>query len=105
MLVLIFECGITTSSWYAEFALRRRVNMSAIGSVIVMGDAINLSRRGPRISDPGLWRSGSHVVERITSWTCSHRVVRRGGPSRAGRYGTARTCGTPRADGRTAGTG
>ena len=25
-----------TRSWYAEFALRRRVSMSAIGSVIVM---------------------------------------------------------------------
>src|ERR1700759_4278952 len=33
---LSFECGITTSSWYAELALRRRVSMSAIGSVIVM---------------------------------------------------------------------
>src|ERR1700759_2403106 len=36
MFALSFECGITTSSWYAEFAFRRRVNMSAIGSVIVM---------------------------------------------------------------------
>src|SRR5882757_11154309 len=30
-----FEDGITTSSWNATFALRRRVSMSAIGSVIV----------------------------------------------------------------------
>src|SRR5882762_2304567 len=36
MFALSFECGITTSSWYAEFAFRRRVSMSAIGSVIVM---------------------------------------------------------------------
>ena len=28
--------GIDTVSWYAEFALRRRVSMSATGSVIVM---------------------------------------------------------------------
>ncbi len=33
---LIFECGIATVSWYAEFAFRRRVSMSAIGSVMVM---------------------------------------------------------------------
>ncbi|GAA4373989.1 hypothetical protein GCM10023088_29360 [Actinomadura verrucosospora] len=36
MCALIFEYGIATESWYAEFALRRRVSMSAIGSVIVM---------------------------------------------------------------------
>src|SRR5580693_6781891 len=33
---LIFENGIPTVSWYAELALRRRVSMSAIGSVIDM---------------------------------------------------------------------
>ena len=33
---LIFEYGIPTVSWYAELALRRRVSMSAIGSVIDM---------------------------------------------------------------------
>src|SRR5687768_5954386 len=32
-----FENGIETESWCAEFALRRRVRKSAIGSVIVMG--------------------------------------------------------------------
>src|SRR5674536_37821 len=36
MCTLILECGMTTRSWYAELALRRRVSMSAIGSVIVM---------------------------------------------------------------------
>src|SRR3954453_20153443 len=36
MCSLSLECGRTTSSWYAEFALRRRVKKSAIGSVIVM---------------------------------------------------------------------
>src|SRR5882757_8071935 len=33
---LILLNGISTSSWYAEFAFRRRVSMSAMGSVIVM---------------------------------------------------------------------
>src|SRR5919112_984211 len=37
MLALIFEKGMVTLSWYAWLALRRRVSMSAIGSVIVMG--------------------------------------------------------------------
>jgi len=33
---LILEYGMAAVSWYAAFALRRRVSMSAIGSVIVM---------------------------------------------------------------------
>ncbi|GAA2763592.1 hypothetical protein GCM10010103_26330 [Streptomyces paradoxus] len=33
---LILDAGIVTESWYAEFAFRRRVSMSAIGSVMVM---------------------------------------------------------------------
>ena len=45
MPVLIFECGMATVSWYAELALRRRVSMSAIGSVMVMASS-GLSRRG-----------------------------------------------------------
>src|SRR5918993_546004 len=36
MCTLILLCGIVTVSWYAELALRTRVSMSAIGSVIVM---------------------------------------------------------------------
>src|SRR2546427_4205984 len=36
MCAFSFECGIVTESWYAVLALRRRVSMSAIGSVIVM---------------------------------------------------------------------
>src|SRR5260370_30000369 len=35
---LILEYGMRTVSWYAEFAFRRRVSMSAIGSVIVMAN-------------------------------------------------------------------
>jgi hypothetical protein len=30
------EYGIDTESWYAELALRKRANISAIGSVMVM---------------------------------------------------------------------
>src|SRR5690625_1790970 len=37
MAALSLEYGIDTDSWYAEFALRRRVSMSAMGSVIVIG--------------------------------------------------------------------
>ena len=33
---LILLYGISTASWYAEFAFRRRVSMSAMGSVMVM---------------------------------------------------------------------
>src|SRR5579875_970417 len=36
MCTLILEYGMPVESWYAEFAFRRRVSMSAIGSVIVM---------------------------------------------------------------------
>jgi hypothetical protein len=32
-----FEYGMDTVSWYAEFALRKRVSMSAMGSVMVIG--------------------------------------------------------------------
>src|SRR5918997_6328256 len=58
MLALSLECGITTLSWYAALALRRRVSMSAIGSVIVMVTS-SLSRRGSQpVSLPGLRRRG-----------------------------------------------
>src|SRR6202035_990056 len=36
MCTLMVELGMPTVSWYAALALRRRVSMSAIGSVIVM---------------------------------------------------------------------
>jgi hypothetical protein len=40
-------------SWYAEFALRRRVSMSAIGSVIVMvsREPFSLRSKRPREAD------------------------------------------------------
>src|SRR3954452_24204275 len=47
MFCLSFECGSTTSSWYAELALRRRVRKSAIGSVIVMVTCQPFSPRFP----------------------------------------------------------
>src|SRR5207302_4355725 len=63
MCTLILECGIDTVSRYAWFALRTRVSMSAIGSVMVIGQ-MALSRRGSRrrpVGRPGLRRSdGAH---------------------------------------------
>src|SRR3954466_15913461 len=52
MCVLILLYGIATVSWYAELALRRRVSMSAIGSVIVIAWPSGLSRRGSRPCGP-----------------------------------------------------
>src|SRR3954454_9796778 len=56
MFALIFEKGMVTLSWYAWLALRRRVSMSAIGSVIVMGIRQPFSPGFPGL--PGLRRSG-----------------------------------------------
>src|SRR5690625_4650399 len=42
-----FEYGMDTDSWYAEFALRNRVNMSAMGSVIVISGSGPSSSRFP----------------------------------------------------------
>src|SRR3954454_39507 len=56
MFALIFEKGMVTLSWYAWLALRRRVSMSAIGSVIVMGIRQPFSPGFPGV--PGLRRSG-----------------------------------------------
>src|SRR5699024_10528786 len=68
-----------TSSWYAEFALRRRVSMSATGSVIVMW-----ARALPRHGFPaGAWdlrRRGSVFLEREAEVTqkCAPLIVRLG---------------------------
>src|ERR1035437_6881432 len=43
MFDLIFECGMDTVSWCAVLALRRRVSISAIGSVIVMSESLFLA--------------------------------------------------------------
>src|SRR3954453_16181246 len=43
MCVFTFEDGMVAESWYAELALRSRVSMSAIGSVIVMACGASLA--------------------------------------------------------------
>ncbi len=48
---LILLEGMAHASWYAEFALRSRVNMSAIGSVMVMVGLWSLSPWYPRRAD------------------------------------------------------
>src|SRR3954451_5134847 len=45
MCVFSFDDGMVAASWYAWLALRSRVSMSAIGSVIVMGVVLPLSPR------------------------------------------------------------
>src|SRR3954466_11793892 len=64
MCVLSFDDGMLAESWYAEFALRRRVSMSAIGSVIVMSGGASLAAvphaLGPR---------------RLGAWACRRSVV------------------------------
>src|ERR1700721_3326034 len=44
---LILEYGMPTVSWYAEFAFRSRVSISAIGSVIVMANRPSSPRFPP----------------------------------------------------------
>src|SRR3954463_6317668 len=43
MCVLSFEDGMIAESWYAWLAFRRRVSMSAMGSVIVMSGGASLA--------------------------------------------------------------
>src|SRR6218665_1779965 len=60
MCTLSFEFGIDTASWCAEFAFRKRVSMSATGSVIVMAGMSLLSPRfTPRYANGDLWWGGS----------------------------------------------
>ena len=63
---------MTTVSWYAELALRMRVSMSAIGSVIVMRGLCLSSPRFPRACGEvhGLvWRFRAGLGDGVTSWT------------------------------------
>src|ERR1700759_3930432 len=62
---LILEYGMAAVSWYAEFALRRRVSMSAIGSVIVMAWWPS-SPWFPADLRRGQWARGAHPGGR--SW-------------------------------------
>jgi len=52
---LSFELGSDTESWCAEFALRRRVSMSATGSVIVMVDFLRSPGFERRYTTSDLW--------------------------------------------------
>src|SRR6476619_5356818 len=78
MWLLSFENGMETSSLCAELAFRTRVNMSAIGSVMVIGLLRPLSPRFP----PGVvlpadlrcrWSCGQDAADAagglLTSWT------------------------------------
>src|SRR5687767_12046586 len=62
MCVFNFEDGMTAVSWYAWLAFRRRVSMSAIGSVIVMACVASLAAvpRALGLGDlaPGLSANG-----------------------------------------------
>ena len=61
MCVFNFDDGMAAESWYAWLAFRRRVSMSAIGSVIVMACGASLAAvpRALGLGDlaPGLRRS------------------------------------------------
>src|SRR6478672_7273134 len=58
-----FEKGIATSSWYAELALRMRVSMSAMGSVMDTVVSPFSSRFRSLVRAPGLERSGQFFVD------------------------------------------
>src|SRR3954447_21476646 len=64
MWVFSFDDGMVAESWYAWFAFRRRVSMSAIGSVIVMSGGASLAAvphaLGPRRL--GAWASRRSVM-------------------------------------------
>src|SRR6188474_1106386 len=77
MWLLSFENGMETSSLCAELALRTRVNMSAIGSVIVIGLLRPLSPRFP----PSNTRR-TCAVDGLGRYGC--RGLRRGGYVRPG---------------------
>src|SRR5688500_453167 len=78
MCVFSFEEGMTAESWYAWLAFRRRVSMSAIGSVIVMACGAFLAAV-PHVSRVVRW-----------SWACRRTVELWSGqgecPGRLGRW-------------------
>ena len=70
MCVLSFEYGMTTVSWYAELALRIRVSMSAIGSVMVIVGYVPFSPWfPPRAPARGAEAPGLRRRVGFTSWT------------------------------------
>src|SRR5271169_949894 len=67
---LLLEYGMPTVSWYAEFALRRRVSMSAIGSVIVMANRPSspwFPERGPAVCSFGSLPAGLGDAGQLTA--------------------------------------
>src|SRR3712207_3428915 len=81
MCVLSFEDGMTAESWYAWLAFRRRVSMSAMGSVIVMSGVASLAAvpRALGLGDlaPGLSANGGARLVRCWRWPRC-RIPRRG---------------------------
>src|SRR4051795_4428494 len=63
MCVLSLEDGMTAASWYAWLAFRRRVSMSAIGSVIVMACVASLAAVPRALGLGDLARGLSAIVE------------------------------------------
>src|SRR3982751_4651115 len=63
MFALIFEYGIDTRSWYAWLALRRRVSMSAIGSVMVMCLSAFLAAVPHRLGGPAAKEDYQEALE------------------------------------------
>src|SRR5215213_9154199 len=67
MCVLSFEEGMTAESWYAWLAFRRRVSMSAIGSVIVMACGASLAAV-PRALGLGDLARGLSAISGAVQW-------------------------------------
>src|SRR3954453_4262015 len=93
MCVFSFDDGMVAESWYAELALRSRVSMSAMGSVIVMACGASLAAvpRALGLVDlaPGLSAIGGASVRYWSGPAAGSRAerARRGGqrgPSPAG---------------------
>src|SRR3954454_10109943 len=94
MCVLSFEDGMTAESWYAWLAFRRRVSMSAIGSVIVMACGASLAAvpRALGLGDLALGLSAIGGARLVRCWSgpaagSRAELARRGGqrgPSPAG---------------------
>src|SRR5215217_428883 len=101
---LILLCGMVAVSWYAWLAFRTRVNMSAIGSVIVIA-ATSSSMWFPAPFGPDLhrldlvgFRAARHPeAERPDRWGCSLLGVgRRGADGPGPRPKLARPGGCPK---------
>src|ERR1044071_7050995 len=106
MFALIFEKGMVTLSWYAWLALRRRVSMSAIGSVVVMGirqpfspGFPDLRAYGEAVKQISLQSAEGRRrgVRWVTRKPSPRRGAHRGEPCPGRTPGRGRTCGRPNA--------